>query len=72
MKSPKPARLRSDEHLKPMNVSKEIWLYAEKKNLCVVRHKNSTGEPDSFFIPWKWITRALRIRPARTKAKRGK
>lgn len=66
MKTVSPAKTkRRDEHLKPINVSQEIWLYAERGKLCVVRHKNCTGTPDSFFIPWRYIERALEIAPRR-------
>lgn len=61
---------RRDKHLKPINVSPEIWLYAERKGLCVVRHRNQQGEPDSFFLPWKRVERALEIAPRSTPSKR--
>lgn len=59
-----------DDHLKPINVSKEVWLYADdKRGLSVVRHKHQSGEPDLFYVPWRFIERAMALRPMKRRKK---
>lgn len=65
----RPTGQRRDEHLKPINVSPEIWMYAERNGLCVVRHRNSTGDPDPFYLPWRKVKRALEIAPVQRRKK---
>lgn len=62
--------MAKNEHLKPINVNKQTWLYAERKGLCVVRQlRNPKGDlvqSDLFYIPWGRLEKAMKSRPRKS------
>lgn len=62
---------KTDEHLKPISVNKETWMYAEKRGLCIVRQicdpSGKLIQADMYRVPWSKIERAVSIRPVARK-----
>ena len=61
------AAMDSAEYLKPINVDRETWMYAESRGLCVVRQlRDPRGvlvQGDMFYLPWHRVRFALSKAP---------
>ena len=67
------ADMRRRDYLKPINVDANTWCYAERRGLCVVHQVSSGIRSDMFYLPWRTIGKALRLKQqitARPKRKR--
>ena len=53
-----------DKELKPININREIWMYAERRGLLMVHEFWDAGyiRTDQFYIPWPKVKRAVQIR----------
>lgn len=52
--------MKKADHIKPIHIDKETWMYAERRGLCVV---HDLGGAHIFYIPYAKLRRALRVRP---------
>ena len=53
---------RKQPWLDPININAQTWCYAEDKGLCIVRQIPALQHDEVFFLPWRSVGKAMRLR----------
>ena len=54
--------IAESDHINPIPVDADCWMYAERVGLCIVHHDNDKNA-QMITIPWRLVERAVGEKP---------